>query len=74
MNEITQTGAQSMTAQDALKVLAEVKADKGRMYKSMIRTAWMYCNYNNDCLGKWACELQNIRNQFGPSWLAKAKA
>lgn len=56
----------------AIEVLREVKAYAGRNYKSAIRQAWMDGNYDREGLGKWAGRLQQIRNEFGPSWLVRA--
>lgn len=57
----------------ALMVLAEVRNDRGRKYKSLIRDAWMDGNYYRDGLKAWESRLQQIRNTFGPSWLVAAK-
>lgn len=62
-----------MNEQQALAVLAEVKAALGRTYKSHIRAAWMTGNYQAEDLEKWTGDLQRIRNTFGPSWLVKAQ-
>lgn len=56
-----------------MTVLATVKAELGRNYKSAIRDAWMDGNYAARGLGNRASELQRIRNIFGPSWLVKAQ-
>lgn len=58
---------------DALAVLGQVKAALGRNYKSAIRLAWMDGNYDRQNLEDWSSQLQRMRNQFGPSWLVKAK-
>lgn len=62
-----------MKQDEALKVLAQVKLELGRNYKSSIRTAWENGNYYEQGLENWTGPLQNIRNTFGPSWLVKAK-
>ncbi len=62
-----------MNEQQALSILAQVKAALGRNYKSAIRSAWIDGNYFGQNLKKWDGPLQNIRNTFGPSWLVKAQ-
>lgn len=62
-----------MKTAEARTVLAEVKTAIGRTYKSAIREAWMTGNYRRVGLQKWSSPLQNIRNQFGPSWLVNAR-
>jgi len=69
-NMTTNTG---LTNQDALRILSEVKSHVGRLYKSQIANAWMDGRYYNYGLEKWASQLQQIRNAFGPEWLVKAK-
>lgn len=64
----------AMTNEQAIKVLAEVKAKLGRNYKRAIRIAWMNGDYDGECLGEWASSLQRIRNAFGPTWLVNARA
>lgn len=59
-----------MEAKEALIILATIKAAMGRTYKYRIRQAWMTGDYTGVGLGQWSAELQNIRNSFGPSWLA----
>ena len=59
--------------QAAIAVLVQVKARLGRRYKAAISGAWMTGNYADLCLTAWASQLQNIRNQFGPEWLAAVK-
>ena len=59
-----------MSEQEAIKVLEHVKAHVGRRYKSKIRAAWMNGDYSAEGIGAWSSLLQNIRNQFGPRWLA----
>ncbi len=60
-----------MTESYALYILANVRHEIGRNYKSKIRRSWETCDYVN--LEAWAFDLQRIRNCFGPSWLVKAK-
>jgi len=62
-----------MTTQQAIIILAEVKAERGRMFKREVHMAWMYGNYRTMGLERWEGELQCIRNEYGPSWLHKAK-
>lgn len=62
----------TLTEQEALETLAQVKAVLGRNYKSAIRQAWFDGRYDST-LGDWSSQLQNIRNQFGPSWLVDAR-
>jgi hypothetical protein len=62
-----------LSENDAIEVLREVRARQGRLYKRHIRTAWMNGNYNADCLDKWSGRLQQIRNQFGPTWLHRVR-
>ena len=61
------------TEQEALALLAKVKAKLGRNYKSAINRAWMTGDYHSESLSEYSCRLQNIRNSLGPSWLAKAR-
>lgn len=62
-----------MNATEALGLLADVKTQLGRNYKSAIRDAWVDGDYQSRGLGDWDSQLQQIRNQFGPSWLVKAQ-
>jgi hypothetical protein len=67
--------ASSLVAVDeseARQVLEEVRAVLGRNYKSAVRSAWMNGDYEAQGLSKWASRLQQIRNQYGPSWLVRA--
>lgn len=45
-------------------VLAWARAH-GRTWKRALRTAWMYSDAG--------CALQQVRNQYGPSWLDAVK-
>jgi hypothetical protein len=45
----------------------------GRSTRRRIREAWMSGNYYAEDLERWSSDLQNIRNQFGPTWLDKFK-
>jgi len=60
-----------MTDFEAREVLIEVRARVGRRWRSLIRDAWMDGDYMGRGLGSWAARLQNIRNQLGPTWLAR---
>lgn len=62
-----------MSKEEALKVLAEVKAKLGRNYKQAIRFAWMNGDYHRDGLSRWDSRLQRIRNTLGPEWLVRAR-
>jgi hypothetical protein len=62
-----------MTQGQAITILEEVKREVGRTYKSKISTAWQTGCYAAEGLERWACELQNMRNIWGPSWLRRAK-
>jgi len=62
-----------MNESQAIEVLAQVKAKVGRMFKSQIRECWMTGNYRHHCLEQWSSQLQQIRNQFGPTWLTRVK-
>jgi hypothetical protein len=59
-----------MTLQQASDVLLGVYYVHGRSTRRRIREAWMSGNYYAEDLERWSSDLQNIRNQFGPSWLA----
>jgi len=63
----------AMTNEEAIAVLAEVKAKLGRKYKSAIRIAWFNGDYEAEGLGNWSSRLQQIRNTFGPTWLVNAR-
>jgi hypothetical protein len=62
-----------MTQDQAIRILENVKREAGRTYKSKIHAAWMNGAYYAEGLDKWACELQNMRNVWGPSWLRRVK-
>lgn len=73
--EATNPGETTMTdgvSKDRAKeILQEVRNRLGRTYKSAIRHAWMTGNYCG--MREWAQELQQMRNQLGPAWLASVK-
>lgn len=69
-NPITPPGKGSESELDLLRT---VKAKLGRNYKSAIREAWMNGNYSNHGLSEWSSQLQNMRNNLGPSWLVDAR-
>lgn len=62
-----------MNEEQAIAILAQVKAKLGRNFKAPIRRAWMYGTYEKECLEEWANRLQQIRNCFGPSWLVNVR-
>jgi hypothetical protein len=62
-----------MTPNEAGDVLSSVYCVHGRSTRRRIREAWMTGNYHLEDLERWSSDLQNIRNQFGPSWLASFK-
>lgn len=64
---------ENMNDRQALEILFEVRVELGRNYKQAIRSAWMNGDYIGNGLDKWAGRLQQIRNQFGPSWLADVR-
>jgi hypothetical protein len=61
-----------MTQDQAIAILGTVKREVGRTYKSKIHSAWQNGSYTAEGLEKWSCELQNMRNVWGPSWLSRA--
>lgn len=48
-----------------LEALKEYARENGRAWKSALMVDWMG--------GKCSAELQQIRNNFGPSWLKRFK-
>lgn len=53
---------------EQVNALALWAAENGRCWKSALRHAWMTGNYNGF---EKSNLLQQIRNNFGPSWLVK---
>lgn len=45
------------------------KALHGRTWKSKLRQMWMYGNYDDFGMDPHSRGLQQVRNQFGPTWL-----
>jgi hypothetical protein len=57
---------------EQIEALKEFAVAHGRNWKSALREAWMTGNYEGiEPYGNTAAYLQQIRNTFGPSWLAK---
>jgi len=54
-----------------LDALARVAKYYGRTWKSTLRQAWMTGQYG--CYMEDREALQNVRNSYGPSWLANLK-
>lgn len=48
-----------------LQALREYAAKNGRTWKSKLGDDWLHCRTRGD--------LQQIRNQFGPTWLKRFK-
>lgn len=46
-----------------LRALAQYALDNGRYWKAKLREDWEYARTRG--------ELQQLRNQFGPSWLVR---
>lgn len=56
----------------AIAELRKFAAVNGRYWKRELRHIWETCGYDAATLGKARSEvLQQIRNQFGPSWLMR---
>lgn len=57
---------------EQIQALKQFAAANGRTWKSELRDLWMNGAYNYAVLGGAdpAC-LQQVRNEFGPSWLAR---
>ena len=54
---------------EALRLFASAN---GRNWKSELNTLWMNGAYSNAVLGgAYPAHLQQVRNQFGPSWLVR---
>jgi hypothetical protein len=51
---------------EQLAALRAYAKQKGRYWKSKLRLAWLYSNYNGF---PQSAELQQVRNRLGPSWL-----
>ncbi len=62
-----------MTKAVALLVLAEIVSVNPYHWKQRIRDAWISGNYDRENLEHWSQELQQIRNEFGPSWLNRVR-
>jgi hypothetical protein len=57
---------------EQLKALAQFASANGRNWKSELNRLWMNGAYSYAVLGgAEAGYLQQVRNQFGPSWLAR---
>jgi hypothetical protein len=53
---------------EQLHALKDFSAKYGRCWKSHLSNAWMYGLYYSSLD---SARLQQVRNQFGPSWLVK---
>lgn len=51
------------------EALEACKAAHGRTWKSKLRLMWMYCSYSDYGMESHSRGLQQVRNQFGPTWL-----
>lgn len=61
MNELTDS---------QYKALEAVRDHYGRLWRSRLRKSWETGKYTY-LLQEYQSELQQIRNDFGPSWLTK---
>lgn len=55
--------------EDQRVALEAAKSALGRTWKSKLRHMWMDGMYDRYGMGDHSCELQQVRNQFGPTWL-----
>jgi hypothetical protein len=55
---------------DQLKALEDFREANGKNWKEELMTAWMNGRYPISAKG-YTHLLQQVRNNFGPSWLAK---
>jgi hypothetical protein len=59
-----------LPTQEQLAALTRFATKYGRTWKSKLGDVWMDGNYHGTMFsGSDAYHLQQIRNQFGPSWL-----
>lgn len=63
----TRFSGKIVSEEDARSVLRTCKKIAGRYYKQAIRDAWATGKYKE--LSYLECELQQIRNAYGPKWL-----
>jgi hypothetical protein len=56
--------------QEQLAAIISFAQDNGRNWKAELNHSWMNANYAGRTDGHL---LQQVRNQFGPSWLVKFK-
>jgi len=72
LNKMTTIEAR-IVLNSAKLAVARFNRNKGNNYKSVIREAWMNGDYQSVGLDDISAKLQQVRNQFGPSWLIKAQ-
>lgn len=57
----------------AVAIIMQARRLVGRKYKLAIWNAWGNGNYESEGLGSIAGQLQGVRNNFGPTWLANLR-
>lgn len=73
INNLTPGFTNYVSPIQGIRTLVAVRAALGRRYKAEIRNAWFDGGYRARGLEQWASELQEIRNQLGPSWLCDVR-
>ncbi len=62
-----------ITEGEAIVACTTARAKCGPFWKAAVRRAWESGRYDREGLKALECELQQVRNVFGPSWLYRLR-